>query len=263
LASERIDSIQVLSDHISYDGTEMAAIETLVDPDPRRFRGPRRNGRLVEYFYWQVLETGLRIPPTAGSGFGKSPSPLGAHRVYAFLSSATSTSWWEAVRAGRTFVTSGPLLRTTLNGERPGYVFRAKPGTALEISVAMTLTVADPVEYLDIIFNGQTLYQARLDEYAKAGGRIPPLSVDESGWLVVRVVTERADTYRVATTAPYYVEIGPPRISRKAVELFQTWLEKGVEQMASGEPALRAASEPYIQAARAFWNGRQAQATVD
>ena len=41
--------------------------------------------------------------------------------------------------------------------------------------------------YLDVIFNEETIYQARLDEYAKEGGRIPSLPIKESGWLVVRV----------------------------------------------------------------------------
>ncbi len=51
----------------------------------------------------------------------------------------------------------------------------------------LELTVADPVEYVDVVFNGDALYHAPLDEYAKQGGKIPRLEVDRSGWLVVRV----------------------------------------------------------------------------
>lgn len=254
LASGHIDSIQLLSEHLTIDGKTNKFSPT-VDPAPRRFRGDRGPGKLVEHLYWQVLEAGLRIPPSAGSGFGKTSSPLGYNRVYAFTPSETQAAWWKAVRDGKTFVTSGPLLRAVVNGQRPGAVFSAPVGQAIELDVALTLTVADPVEYLDVIYNGETLYQARLDEHAKRGGKIPSLSVKQSGWLVVRVVTEREHTYRIATTAPYYCEVGgTPRISRVAVELFQRWLETAAEQIAATNQA--EASLPYITAARKFWQTR-------
>ncbi len=263
LASGRVDSIQILSDHLTYDGKGSAQWKPIVDPAPKRFRGARRAGRLVEYFYWQVLEAGLRIPPSAGSGFGRTPSPLGYNRVYASIGSKTSHSWWNAVRQGRTFVTSGPLLRVRVNGQLPGHVFKASGGGSIELDIALTLTVSDPVEYLDVIFNGDTLYQARLDEYAKRGGKIPVQSIKESGWMVVRVITERDHTYRIATTAPYYLEVGDqPRISRSAVEFFQTWLERSATQIAALDEPARSAAAPYVEAARKFWQQRLATASV-
>lgn len=264
LASERVDSIQILSTHLTPDGQGATKFSPIVDPDPGRFRGERGPGRLVEYIYWNVLEAGLRIPPSAGSGFGKINSPLGYNRVYAQVASGTRAAWWQAIQAGRSFVTSGPLLRATVNDQPPGAVFREEGlsgETQIHLNIALTLTVSDPVEYLDVIFNGKTLYQARLDEYAKQGGRIPPLSVDQSGWLLIRVVTERDNTYRIATTAPYYCEVGEQvRISKQAVEFFQTWLEKSAEQIAGTEQA--EASGPYIHAARNFWEQRLRAANV-
>ncbi|MEZ6133654.1 MAG: hypothetical protein R3C53_01970 [Pirellulaceae bacterium] len=118
------------------------------------------------------------------------------------------------------------------------------------------------MEYLDVIFNGETLYQARLDEYAKQGGRIPPLKIEESGWLVIRVVTERQHTYRIASTAPYYFEVaGQPRISRSAVEYFTRWLEKSAKQIEQGDNASQLSAAPFVQAAREFWQQRLTQAT--
>ncbi len=264
LASQRIDSIQILSDHLTADGAGAATFEPLLEPDPGRYRGPQRAGRLVENLYWQVLECGLRIPPTAGSGFGASPSPLGYHRVYAFTPTLSAQTWWQAIRDGQTFVTSGPLLRAKVNGEQPGKVFSAAAGQAIPIDIAIQLTVAEPVEYLDVIFNGEKIYQARLDEYARQGGRIPAQTIRESGWLVIRVVSERSDTYRLATTAPYYFEIGgQPRISRSAVEFFRTWLGKCNQQIADLDAATQAAYAPYSRSADEFWQKRLSAATVD
>lgn len=264
LASNWIDSIQLLSEHLTYDGEGATKLSLYVDPAPGRFRGKLAAGKQIELLYWQVLEAGLRIPPTAGSGFGKSNSPLGYNRVYALLGSRTENSWWQAIRDGRSFVTSGPLLRVAINASPPGTVFDIREGEKLQLNVALTLTVSDPVDYLDVIFNGKTLYQARLDEYAKNGGKIPELEVTESGWIVVRVVTQNEDTYRIASTAPYYVQIdGQRRISKSAVEFFQKWLEEARADLAriGGESAVQAA--PYLHAAEEFWSARLERANAN
>ncbi|MCR9296717.1 MAG: hypothetical protein NXI32_28755 [bacterium] len=261
LASDRVDSIQLLGMHLRPEEEPAPTIRPLIEPDPGRFRGPRAAGQMVEALYWRVLESGLRIPPTAGSGFGKAPTHLGYNRVYAAVASDTRADWWRAVRQGRSFVSSGPLLRVLINEQPPGAIFAADVGQSVALDVALTLTVSDPVDYLDVIFNGRTLYQARLDEYAKQGGRIPRLSVDESGWLVVRVVTGIEDTYRIASTAPFYVEIdGQPRISRAACEFFQSWLEAAAEQIAGSQQAESAL--PFVQAARKFWERRLSAANA-
>ena len=262
LASGRIDSVQLLGPHVTIDGLRAEAVQPLVEPEPGRFRGPHRSGRLVEWLYWQMLECGLRLPPTAGSGFGSCNSPLGYNRVYAYAPQPTLPAWWQAVRDGQSFVTNGPLLRATVNGHVPGAVLAAEQGQTLQLDVALTLTVADPVEYLEVVFNGQALYRARLDEYARAGGAIPPLTVSSSGWLVVRVVTDREHTFRMATTAPYYVEIGGQRrVSRQAVAYFQAWLERAAEELAASSAETRQAAEPYVAAARQFWQTLADQAT--
>ncbi|MEZ6074696.1 MAG: hypothetical protein R3C56_03190 [Pirellulaceae bacterium] len=132
------------------------------------------------------------------------------------------------------------------------------------MDIALTLTVADPVEYLEVVYNGGTLYRARLDEYARQAGKIPPQTVRESGWLLIRVVTERDQTYRIASTAPYYIEIGGrPRISARAVAFFQSWLEKSAAQInQQGEP-LRQAAGQYLATARSFWSDRAEGATAE
>lgn len=262
LASNRVDSIQVMSEHLDHEGKKETKFEVLVDPEPGRFRGNLGPGRMLEFIYWQVLEAGLEIPPSAGSGFGRrSNNPLGYNRVYTKPDELSVESWWEALAAGKSFISNGPLLRVRVNDQAPGTTFESRNNEPLQADVALTLTVADPVEYLDVIFNGQTIYQARLDEYARQGGRIPVLPIEESGWLVVRVLTEVDQTYRFASTAPYYFKVGgTPRVSRKAVEFFQEWLAEAEKQIvASGMSTQQA---PYVQAARRFWQERLEQANA-
>ena len=263
LASGKIDGVQLLSEHLTIEGEGATRVTSPPGVDEAMYKGPRGPGRLVEFIYWQMLESGLRIPPTAGSGFGRTPSPLGYNRVYAMTGNPDPAAWWQSIRAGQSFVTSGPLLRASVNECLPGQVFSSNDKQPIELDIDLKLTVADPVEYLDVVFNGQTLYQARLDEYAKAGGKIPPQSIKESGWLVVRVVTERDFTYRIATTAPFYFEFnGQPRISREAVKFFQSWLDKAEQQIAAAPKQASDAAQPYLAAAKKFWSIRAEQANA-
>ncbi len=255
LASGRIDSIQLLSDHLTIEGKAASEVKPLVMPEGN-FKGGRAGGRIVEQIYFQMLDAGLRIPLTAGSGFAKTPSPLGYNRVYALIGNASNETWWQAIRAGNSIVTNGPLLRVNANGMPPGHVFQSNE--AIELDVGVVLTVADPVEYLEVIVNGSSVYRAALDEYAKQGGKIPTIKVDQSGWMVVRVITGREFSYRMATTSPFYIEIaGKQRVQASAVEYFQKWLQKTREEIAKLPPDVSKLHQPYLQSAEKFWEARR------
>jgi hypothetical protein len=270
LASGRVDSIQVLSDQVSED-TEFGKgkFRPFYDPEPGRFRGALGPGKLSEYLYWQVLEAGFQLPPSAGSGFGASSNWLGGNRVYAQVAYPANgerlvEQWWQSLRSGSVFVTSGPLLRVTINGQLPGTVFPLSSDRPVELHIAAKLTVSEKVDYLDVIFNGRTLYQARLDEHARRGGQIPSLSIEESGWLVVRVITSNTDYYKIASTAPFYFEAdGRRRISRKAVQHFSEWLDQAAKSFEQKGGPANDLAQPYLKAARAFWNERLEQATAE
>src|SRR5439155_13552073 len=54
----------------------------------------------------------------------------------------------EAVRAGRTLATNGPWLELRVDGNRPGDVVAAAPGTQLRVTVAADGDGVDAVELL-------------------------------------------------------------------------------------------------------------------
>jgi len=53
--------------------------------------------------------------------------------------------WWEGLRAGRSFVTNGPMLLVTANGSLPGQVLTAGPGEAVQVALKGELTARDRV----------------------------------------------------------------------------------------------------------------------
>lgn len=234
-----------------------------IAPEERlRFKSQRGAGMLAEYIHWQLLEAGLRIAPSAASGFGRGDTHLGYNRTYAYIDSEPSVdAWWKSAKEGGLVVTNGPLLRALINGVPPGAVQSVYDSQPLPLSINVSLAVREPVDYLDVIFNGETLYSAKLEEHYRKG-EFPEISIDRSGWLVIRVITEHDAGYRMASTAPFYYEFNEqPRISRRACEFFQTWLNRS-EARILADAATADAYRELLESAKRFWSERLQQANA-
>ena len=133
-----------------------------------RLPAPLGNGYWTQEIYYHVLNAGLRVPPSAGSASGVLPNPVGYNRVYVHLDKElTYADWWNGLRAGRSFVTNGPLLRVRANGEFPGHVFAAAPGTEIKVDLKAELTTQDPIRVVEIIKNGQVERRVPFEEVVK------------------------------------------------------------------------------------------------
>jgi hypothetical protein len=274
LASGQVDGIFVLGDWLRLDRT----ISRL--PDSREIEGLNLGGgtalgRWAERIYWNLLDAGFRIAPLAGSGDQPGKSPVGYNRLYVALPGsfsdddplsvqrvASPQQWWDAAWKGHSVTTNGPLMRPKLAGEIPGHVFQASSGEVLRLQPELALSVRDPVEYLEVILNGQVHYSSRLDEFARAGGRIPPLEIRESSWVTFRVVTLHEDHFRAAMTAPWYIDFdSQPRVTQQAVEFFQRWLGEYEERLKQLPPEELQGHIPFVRSARSFWQSRKAAAS--
>jgi hypothetical protein len=262
LASGKIDSIGVLNNHLWRGG--MLDDEAWGKPRNRDLYPPQHgNGRWSEAIYYHVLNCGLRIAPSAGSGSGVMANPIGYNRVYVQCGNDFSyEKWFEGLRAGRVFITNGPLLRATVEGEYPGHTFEASRGEKLSFEIALNLSTREKIEYLEIIKDGEPIINVRLDQLAASKGRLPLVPFEESGWFLVRVVTENEKTYRYASTGAFYVEyVGAPRVSRSSARFFVDWIDQRIEQIEKNElkPPARLTDEQRQQilaeqqAARDFW----------
>src|SRR4029079_6206488 len=167
----------------------------------------------------------------------------------------TYEKWFEGFRAGRVIVTNGPLIRPLVEGELSGHVFRADAGQEVELEIGLTLSTRDKISYLEIVKDGRAVHEVRLDEFAKKGGKLPPLRFTESGWFLGRAVTDLSNPYRFAITAPYFVEIDyKPRISRGSAQFFLDWLDARAKKLKPHESDNRV---------REFWQGILDKANVD
>jgi len=247
-----VDSIEVANGRI---GRESIVMKPAVGKprDGALYPGPRGYARWIQDIYFRLLECGLRIPPSAGSGSGVQPNPLGYNRVYVHVDSVFSLeAWWANFRRGRVTVTNGPLLRPTVEGHLPGHVFQMAEGDRLSLEVGLTLSTREPISYLEIIQNGRAVHSLPFEEYAKSG-RLPLVEFDEPGWFLVRVITDLPNTHRFAMTAPWYVEVeGQRRVSREAAQFFLDWVYERARTIDLTGPR-RDAVIDYHRAARDFW----------
>lgn len=111
--------------------------------------------------WYRLQAAGVRVPLVGASGKERNLTALGAMRTYARLAAGEEFSyraWIEAVRAGRTFITNGPLLEFRVNGSDPGAQLDIEAGTPVRIEATARGIV--PFERLEILANGEVIQEA-------------------------------------------------------------------------------------------------------
>jgi hypothetical protein len=263
IAAGQIDSLLIGSESLEREALQDAP-KWEKPRDGSLYPGFPGAGRWPQAVYFHLLNCGLRIPPAAGSGSGLAANPAGYNRAYVYCEAFTTDAWWQGLKEGRTVITNGPLLRPLVNGQPPGHVFQTEKGKTVELSIALNLATREKIEYLEVIKDGRVIHETRLDEWAKAGGKLPTVTFERSGWLAIRAVTNASKTYRFALTAPYHVEIGYERtISKQSAQFFLDWLTERARRitLAPGEQR-EAVMLPHRQA-REFWQRKVAEANAD
>jgi hypothetical protein len=161
--------------------------------------------------YYRYLNSGYRLPLVGGTDKMSSAVPVGLYRTYARLDEEFSyEAWCRAVRAGRTFLSGGPLLTLSADGREPGdTVELSGPGT---VSVQAAVRSIFPLRSLEVVRNGEVVMRAEAN-----GGRQAQISgelrIDGNSWIACRAfgVDYHLDEWsrRVfAHTSPVYVACG-------------------------------------------------------
>jgi hypothetical protein len=261
VASGLCDSVGIANNHMQRSG--MLDSEAWGRPRSReRFPSPRGNGFWTQEIYYQLLNCGVRLPPSAGSASGVLPNPVGYNRVYVHAGSELNyDDWWRGLRAGKAFVSNGPLLRCRANGKLPGEIFVATD--KLEIQIDAVLTTRDPIPALEIVHNGKVVRTVP----AKTDGpiQISKLMFAESGWFLVRAISNQPETFRFASSAPFYVEIGPNkrRISKASAEFFLEWVQARTDLLRIQDPGQKEAVLRFHRDAEKFWREKVAAANAE
>ncbi|PYM13220.1 MAG: hypothetical protein DME18_09515 [Verrucomicrobia bacterium] len=264
LASGMVDSIGIAHNHMHRGG--VLPNEAWGRPrDKERFPDPQGNGYWTQEIYYHILDCGLRLPPSAGSASGVLPNPVGYDRVYVHLDGELSYErWWEALRAGRVFVSNGPLLRCRADGQLPGHIFKVRSGETLDLYVNALLDSRDPISSLEIIQNGRVTRAVSYSEWKRTGS-LGTVRFNDSGWFLIRAIADVPGTFRFASTGPFYVEIGPAprRVSKASAQFFLDWVRERVKQVRLDDAHQKDEVLQHHRAAERFWEGKVTEANAD
>jgi hypothetical protein len=187
--------------------------------------------------YYAFLNCGLRMRPTAGTGSGVHPVPLGFGRVYVEVPGEfTYEGWIRGLDAGRSFVTTGPMLFARFNDRPAGTILReARPGQT--VRVRGTAENLRPLDRVEIIVNGDVVRTVvPANQPGPDGSFVSPydetVTLAHSAWVAVRCFDKAKDgRERFAHTAPIHVEIdGPVRPRRREVQHFIERMEHEIQR---------------------------------
>jgi hypothetical protein len=134
-AIEHIDSMGVVHNHYNQYG--MVDDEAWGRPrDQKIYPGRLGFSNYSQSIYHRFLNLGFRLAASAGSASGVLPGPPGYNRVYVFSPEPFSVEgFYSTLKAGRGFVTNGPILSLTVNGKAAGDTVEVEPGQPLNVRV--------------------------------------------------------------------------------------------------------------------------------
>jgi hypothetical protein len=170
--------------------------------------------------YYHLLDLGYAVTAVAGSDFpwcGKDHDTgapernarIGNVRFYTYVNAPLSlASWKEAVKKGRTFVTSGPMINFSVNNSLPGDTLRTTKGSLIKITAqAFGHETQVPLRKMEIVLHGKVLAEVSATAARQSSSKLSidyELQAKQGFWIAVRVY---ALPGQAAHTTPVYVDV--------------------------------------------------------
>jgi TolB protein len=179
--------------------------------------------------WYRLLNCGFRVPATAGTDvfLNRIGSNLpGGDRVYVHLDGPLR---FEGLKAGKSFVTNGPMLTFTANGKGPGAVLQV--GAKPTVRVQATARSQFPLAKAELVHNGKVIATAKLAGDRRTATLDQEVRLDRGGWLAFRAdgpgTVDTATPSLNAHTNPVYVEAGGVVLrSAEEARAFLRWIDQ-------------------------------------
>jgi len=146
-----------------------------------------RHQRFNHIEYYRYLNCGYRLPLVGGTDKMSNEVPVGMYRTYAYVPGDEEfnyENWCRAVSAGRTFLSGGPMIHLSVEGQRIGdTVQMSGPGT---VEVEAWAESIIPINTLEIILNGRVIASAGSSGGARRLELKESIRVDEHSWIAAR-----------------------------------------------------------------------------
>jgi hypothetical protein len=179
--------------------------------------------------YYTLLNSGLCVPLVASGEKSTVKTQIGSTRTYAYVGREKLLDyqlWIEAIRAGRTFVTCGPLLSLLVNDRTPGEVI---PLDSSEPSLRVRAEARSWSSFgrLQVTANGLVVADAACSGSPALAVIETELTMPAGGWLAARCIQHEREwpdgeksALATAHTSPVYIQVAgrAPSIDPEAVE---------------------------------------------
>jgi hypothetical protein len=235
-AQRRRDGL-VVAVHFPYPTAEIAAEIALGKVDALEMLFPFASDFVTRQFveWYGYLNCGYRLPAVGGTDKMGAYMPVGANRTYAQIGSGELTfdNWATAVRRGRTFTTTGPLLQLEVDGHGPGDEIEIGAGGATLEARAQARSFV-PFQSLELVWNGEIVASSE----DRAGRRemtlVEKVPVSGPGWLAARCGSPFSPTATWwmgvrAHTSPIYVKRSGEELFSSPVAEYMLTLIDGAE----------------------------------
>ncbi len=191
-------------------------------------------------------------PPASGTdamtNYASLRGPVGMNRVFVHSGATLDyRGWLAALKAGRTFVSNGPVVSFSIDGKEPGDEI-SLPAGPRRLTAKVSLRSIVPIEKLEIVSNGAVVATIPTRDRGTSADAEVPLPIAGSAWFTLRAWSPHAeepilDIYPFATTSPIYVTVnGRPIRNSADARYFQKWIER-VEAAATAHPGWNDARE--------------------
>ncbi len=188
--------------------------------------------------YYQYLNAGFHIPIAAGTDKMDNNIPVGSNRLYVRIEGKTSyKNWIEGMKAGRGFISNGPMLTFSVDGHLTGDVvdFRGPKVVKVKIRAESML----PFGRLELVANGKLIAWKEVWDMEKNGDTYSAeleteIALDRSTWIAGRVTSvdqaqmlPRNLTVYAHTNPVYFLKDNQQVYFEESLDYLLKYLESG------------------------------------
>ena len=171
--------------------------------------------------YYRYLNCGYKLPLVGGTDKMSSDVPVGIYRTYAYIppdQEFNYNNWCKALKTGNTFLSAGPILHFTVNGQAIGDTIQLS-GNGGTVHVEATAASTLPIHTLEIVQQGKVVASTQDKTGRQYLSIKTEIKVDGHSWLAARCAGPNYTSIKhhdgwgrgiMAHTSPVYIACGGP-----------------------------------------------------
>jgi hypothetical protein len=203
--------------------------------------------------WYAILNNGLRVTAVGGEDSISSMHQsklVGSVRTYVHTGDRglDADAWFEGVRNGHAFVTTGPLVELTIDDRIPGEEVKL-PASGGNVVIEARVRSITPLDRVMLVANGEIVETIPLAPDRMSARFSKTVNVTRSGWYHLRAEGSPKDRYPLDAgfaqgfSNPVWITVGDrPVRSAAAADYCLRWIDK-LQQMAEASPGWRSQKE--------------------